>query len=80
MTTLEQIDRRLEQYKGLWVVEWNEDQKAFHYESAYPRLRDSVAGYLLMKGRGAWVTLGVFNTPEECIEYIDDLTAARQAD
>ncbi|MEY4199134.1 MAG: hypothetical protein RLZZ265_874 [Verrucomicrobiota bacterium] len=80
MTTLRKIDKRLEQYKGLWVVEWNEDQKAFHYERAYSRLRDSVRGYLSKKGRGSWVTLGVFNTSKECCEYIEELTSARPED
>ncbi len=80
MTPLKKIDKRLEQYKGFWVVEWNEDQKAFHYERACSRLRDSVRACLLKKGRGSWVTLGVFNSARECGEYIDELTAARPED
>lgn len=40
-------------WTGLWIVEWNETQGAFHIEGADTRFKDSINSYLNGKNRGS---------------------------
>ena len=64
-------------WKGLWLVEWNEDQKAFHVESAHTRFADSISLFQEKKKSGAWISLGIFNSREEAHTFADMLRARR---
>ena len=64
-------------WNGLWLVEWNEDQKAFHIESAQSRFIDSIAAFSEKRKFGAWISLGIFNSREEAQTFVDLLRAKR---
>ena len=64
-------------WNGLWLVEWNEDQEAFHIESAHSRFIDSIAAFNEKHNRGAWISLGIFNSREEAQTFVDLLRAKR---
>jgi len=65
-------------WSGLWVVEWSEEQKQFHLESAESRLKDSIKGFFARHDRGGWITLGVFNSMNEGEQFIAELRSLRQ--
>jgi hypothetical protein len=64
-------------WNGLWLVEWNEDQEAFHVEAAHSRFRDSIAAFHEKQKSGAWVSLGIFNSYNEAQTFVDALRAQR---
>ena len=64
-------------WNGLWLVEWNEDQEAFHVESAQSRFTDSIAAFNEKQKRGAWVSLGIFNSYKEAQAFVDLLRDRR---
>ena len=64
-------------WNGLWLVEWNEDQEAFHIESAQSRFIDSIAAFNEKRKLGAWNSLGIFNSYEEAQAFVDLLRARR---
>jgi len=60
-----------------WVVEWNEDQQAFHIESCETRFRDTIHAYVEGRNRGAWVTLGTFPSYKVGEDFIQNLREYR---
>jgi hypothetical protein len=64
-------------WNGLWLVEWNEDQEAFHVESAHSRFADSIAVFHEKQKSGAWVSLGIFNSRKEAEAFVDMLRGQR---
>ena len=64
-------------WNGLWLVEWNEDQGAFHIESAQSRFADSIAAFNQKRCRGSWISLGIFNSCKEAQTFVDLLRAQR---
>lgn len=64
-------------WNGLWLVEWNEDQKQFHVESAHTRFSDSIGSFLQKQKNGAWVSLGIFNSREDAQGFADLLRDQR---
>ena len=64
-------------WNGLWLVEWNEDQKQFHIESAQSRFSDSIAAFHEKRNLGAWNSLGIFNSYQEAQAFVDLLRARR---
>jgi|HubBroStandDraft_5_1064220.scaffolds.fasta_scaffold455706_2 hypothetical protein len=64
-------------WNGLWLVEWNENQKVFHIESAQSRFTDSIAAFNEKHNRGTWISLGIFNSREEAQAFVDLLRAQR---
>lgn len=64
-------------WNGLWLVEWNEDQKQFHVETAHTRFSESIAAFNQKQKSGAWISLGIFNSREEAQAFVDALRARR---
>ena len=64
-------------WNGLWLVEWNEDQKQFHVETAHTRFSESIAAFQEKQKSGAWVSLGIFNSREEAQSFVDVLREQR---
>ncbi|HEX3625155.1 MAG TPA: hypothetical protein VH280_07005 [Verrucomicrobiae bacterium] len=64
-------------WNGLWLVEWNEEQKSFHIECAQTRFTDSLQAFALKQNSGAWIALGIFNSRNEAQLCVDLLRAKR---
>lgn len=61
-----------DKYKGMWTVEWNQNQEKFHIETADTRFRENTEDYLKDKP-SEWCMLGVFNSYKEASEFSGNL-------
>jgi hypothetical protein len=57
-------------WRGLWSLEYNQNQDRFHIQEADISFQSNMQSYVSQE-MDSWVTMGVFNSFNECQEYND---------
>jgi hypothetical protein len=65
-----------ENWRGLWTVEWSEEQGCFHTQEADTRLLENIHNFLT-KRQNQYHIIGILNSYNEAKAFIQDMVEAR---